>query len=131
MASASARAQSTCPLATSSSRWTNWRSSLGWIMKPSGTERTTEERARSTSGDTPVWGEGVSPGSGSGAGSSVGASEGSPRTSSRTTCRLALKSSNADSASSRVMSPRRTSVSVYSLRTERLASIRWYISGCV
>ena len=83
------------------------------MVKPSGTERTTEDRARSTSGaDTRLGPNGSSAGPVSGDGSSVGASEGSWRTSSSTACSLALKSSRADSASSRVMSPRRTSVSV-------------------
>ena len=77
MASASASAQSTCPPATSSSRWANWRSSFGCTVNPSGTERTTEDRARSTSGATPVSADGRSAGPVSGAGNSVGASDGS------------------------------------------------------
>ena len=53
------------------------------------------------------------------------------RVSSRAACSLAEKSSRARSASSMVMSPRFTSVSVYSLRTERCWSICRYMSGWV
>ena len=53
------------------------------------------------------------------------------RVSSRAAWSLAEKSSRARSASSIVMSPRLTSVSVYSLRTERCCSICLYMSGWV
>ena len=53
------------------------------------------------------------------------------RVSSSASWRRCWKSSRACSASSRVMSPRLTRASVYSLRTERRASIRLYISGWV
>ena len=82
------------------------------MVKPSGTERTTEERAWSMLGAMLVSGEGESAGVRSGTSSSVGARDGSARTSSSTACNLALKSSSADSASSSVMLPRCTRVSV-------------------
>ena len=108
----SASAQSTSPAATISSRWTNWRSSLGCTVKPSGAVRVAHARSSRSGSGTPVatgWMVGAErPGRGRWAGGGGG----SARTSSSARCRRALKSSSAASASSKVMSPRRTSVSV-------------------
>ena len=134
MAIASPSAQSTSPSATTLSRCSNWRTSLGWITNPSGAELTVAASRDSTAASTPVSIRG-SRRSGTTYSGRVGGgpatASASARVSSRAACSRAEKSSRACSASSRVMSPRRTSDSVYSLRTERLASIRAYIRGWV
>ena len=92
MASASARAQSTWPSATNSSRWANWRSSLGWMVKPSGTVRTSAARAPSTSGADPgLLGLDVRLVAARLGADRSGASDGSPRTSSSTAWSLRVE----------------------------------------
>ena len=85
----------------------------------------------STARSTPVSMGADGAGGGFAAGTDVGRGGADDRVWSRAASRRAEKSSRARSASSRVMSPRFTSASVYSLRTDRLLSMRSYICGWV
>ena len=111
MASASPKAQSMCPPSTIAARCVNWRSSFGCNVKPSGTVIVAVVIRSISVAEMPVSGAGGSSGISIRTGASrTGASF--SRTSSSAAWSLALKSSSAVSASSRVRSPRRMSVSV-------------------
>ena len=99
-------------------------------MNPSGYSVSFEKIRSSTGRSTPVGMCGSTPSGRGGRGTVIvaGACE---RVSSSATCSFSWKSLNASSASSTVMSPRRTSDSTYSLRTLRRSEIALYISGWV
>ena len=114
-AKASPNAQSISPSATTLSRCSNCRASLGWRTNPSGTERTSVARRLSTDESTPVSTGGIHR-SGTTYSGSTGvtpaADSASALVSSSAACNRAPKSSSACSATSSEMSPLRTSVSV-------------------